>query len=72
MTHAEYIKYIQQQVHTICPYEQGTEQYLYHAGFLASVIASMIEQDSNNYYVFKRIITKNLSKRTASKTTNFK
>lgn len=72
MTHEEYIKYIQQQVHSICPYEQGTEQYLYHAGFLASAIASMIEHDSNNYYVFKRIIAKNLSKRTASKTNNYK
>ena len=72
MTHAEYIRYIQQQVHSICPYEQGTEQYLYHAGFLASVVASMIEQDSNNYYVFKRIITNNLAKRQVSKTTTFK
>lgn len=72
MTHAEYIRYIQQQVHSICPYEQGTEQYLYHAGFLASVVATMIEHDSNNYYVFKRIITKNLSKRTAGKSTTFK
>ena len=58
MTHKDLVKYIQDSVHEIAPYKTGTQQYLYHAGFLASVIASMILADSHNLTVFRTIIQK--------------
>lgn len=62
MTHEELIKWVQQQVHSICPHGGGSLQYLYHAGFLASAIATLIEHDSANAHIFKRIIKKNQQK----------
>jgi hypothetical protein len=56
LTHQELTNYILHNVDTISPYKSGTLQYLYHAGFLASVIATLIKHDSQNAQIFKRIV----------------
>lgn len=58
MTHQHLVKYIQDSVHEICPYSSGYKQQLYHAGFLASVIATLILFDSRNLTVFRTIINR--------------
>lgn len=43
-------KHIIELVDTVCPYEKGTTQQLYHAGFLAAYLGSLFESDP---YLFK-------------------
>lgn len=52
--HQKYVDYIQQSINNICPYEQGHERTLYHAGFMAAVLADLMLNDSNNYQKFKQ------------------
>ena len=59
--HEKYVNYIQQSVQLACPYEDDNLRRLYHAGFLASYLASMFERDPWYFREFQRHIrdTKN-------------
>lgn len=54
--HKKYIDYVQQSINTVCPYEQGHERTLYHAGFMAAVLADLMLNDNINFYKFKQRI----------------
>ena len=54
--HEDYVKYIQQMVESICPYEDEQLRRLYHAGFLASYLAKQLEKDPWNLREFKQYI----------------
>ena len=43
--HSDYVKFIQQSVESLCPYEDEQRRRLYHAGFLASYLAALLEKD---------------------------
>ena len=62
-THKELVDYIQRSINSISPYEQGHTQTLYHAGFLASVLADLMQDDSHTIDKFKQKINKTKSKR---------
>ena len=44
-THDNYVKLIQQAIESVCPYRDESLRRLYHAGFLASYLASQFEKD---------------------------
>jgi hypothetical protein len=50
------ISYIQQSVESVCPYNSEQERRLYHAGFLAAFIASLIQDDNITFHKFKKKI----------------
>ena len=54
--HDDYIKFIQQSVETICPFQDEGKRRLYHAGFLAAYLAKVLEKDPYNVREFKRHI----------------
>jgi hypothetical protein len=54
--HDEYVKYIQQMVESVCPYQNESQRRLYHAGFLASYLASQLEKDPFLLREFKKNI----------------
>lgn len=53
-THNDYVKFIQQSVESVCPYEDEQRRRLYHAGFLASYLAYMLAKDPWNMREFQK------------------
>ena len=54
----KYIKYIEQSIDEVCPYEDANHQRLYHIGFMQAVLARLMSEDSRNIEIFKKIIEK--------------
>jgi hypothetical protein len=54
--HEDYVKFIQQSIESVCPYQQEPLRRLYHAGFLASYLAHMLEKDPWFLKEFRRHI----------------
>ena len=54
--HNDYVKFIQQSVESVCPYQDEQQRRLYHAGFLSSYLANQFEKDPFNLREFKRHI----------------
>ena len=55
--HDDYVKFIQQSIDSVCPYKNNESLHrLYHAGFLASYLASMLQKDPFYVREFKRHI----------------
>jgi hypothetical protein len=54
--HDDYVKFIQQMVESVCPYNNEQHRRLYHAGFLAAYLAKMLEKDPYHVREFKRHI----------------
>lgn len=52
--HNDYVKFIQQSVESVCPYDDEQKRRLYHAGFLAAYLAKMLEKDPYSVREFKR------------------
>ena len=50
------IAYIQRSVESVCPYSNEQQRRLYHAGFLAAFVASMIQDDNITLSKFKNNI----------------
>lgn len=49
-------KHLIELVDEVCPYPQGSQQQLYHAGFLAAYLASLFERDPFLFKEFQRHI----------------
>jgi hypothetical protein len=52
--HDDYVKFIQQSIESVCPYQDEQQRKLYHAGFLASYLANYLEKDPWNLREFQR------------------
>ena len=52
--HDDYVKFIQQMVESVCPYNEEQKRSLYHEGFLAGYLAKVLEKDPYNLHEFKR------------------
>jgi hypothetical protein len=56
--HDDYVKLIQQAVELVCPYQEEHLRRLYHAGFLASYLASQFQKDPYLVREFLRHVDK--------------
>ena len=52
--HDDYVKFIQQMVESVCPYNEEQKRSLYHEGFLAGYLAKVLEKDPYNLREFKQ------------------
>lgn len=52
----KYIKYIEQNIDDVCPYEDADRQKLYHIGFMQAVLSRLLLEDNRNLEIFKTTI----------------
>jgi len=58
MNHKDLAEWIQRSINEICPYEDESVKRLYFVGFLSSYLASLMMNDSQEFYRFKNKMDK--------------